>query len=165
MYRKILVPLDGSSLAEAVLPHVRALAKCMSAEVVLLTVPVYPVRGFTVADPLLLQSLAELTRSNAAEYLQGVTANLKGDGLSVSYDLRDGPVAQTILDFSGEIHADLVAMATHGRGGFTRFLLGSVADQVVQRSSAPVLLIRPEQVAAVQPLPAETAQPAEPVHS
>ena len=161
MYKRILVPLDGSTLAEAVLPHVRALAQCLGAEVVLLSVPVYPVSGFTITDPALGQSLVELTRESASAYLQRVRTPLQADGLAVTSELRDGPVAETILDAAAELRVDAIAMATHGRGGFARFLLGSVADQVVQRSPLPVLLIRPHPGnPALAPAEAPTAESA-----
>jgi nucleotide-binding universal stress UspA family protein len=147
MYRKILIPLDGSCLSEAALPHAKALAEAFGAEIVLLSVPIYPVFDPVAIDPALLESMYDGIRSQAMKYLLRMSAPLKQTGLNVTIELRDGPVADTILGYAEQVHADLIAMSTHGRGGMTRWLLGSVADRVVRGGQVPVLLIRPSPAA------------------
>lgn len=143
MYTKILVPLDGSPLAEAALPHARALADCTNAQVVLLRVAVDPGAEFSFSDPSLAETLVEEMETNAKKYLSGKARELYRDGLKVLTMMREGPVAETILDVADEIGADVIAMCTHGRTGPARWLMGSVADRVIRGSKVPVMLIRP----------------------
>lgn len=147
MYKKILVPLDGSPLAEKVLPHVRALAQCVGAEVVLLRVVPTPTYEAVFADTLLTPAPPNdehNARSHAEGYLQRVAFDYFPSEVRVIYEVSSGPVAETILDYASGIEADLIAMSTHGRSGLARLVLGSVADQIVRRSHLPVLLVRPE---------------------
>ena len=146
MFKKILVPLDGSDLAESVLPHVRALAKCTGAEVSLLRVVSLPVSAYMVAaDPRLAAEAQDEAEIEALSYLWRIGASVKADGIQVSTDISNGMIAETIHDFAKNIHADLIAMSTHGRGGLARLVIGSVADQVVRNSQVPLLLVLPQQ--------------------
>lgn len=142
MYRRILVPLDGSKVAEGVLPHARALAFAEGAELVLLRVAANPVLEFTFSDPSVAQSVLEDLETQSKKYMAGIEESLKQDGFLVSTLIREGAVADSILRTAEEIGADVIAMSTHGRTGAARWLLGSVADRVVRNSSIPVLLIR-----------------------
>jgi nucleotide-binding universal stress UspA family protein len=143
----ILVPLDGSRLAEAVLPEAVALARHASARMTLVRI-VPPVAlpdagafGGAATDPAVL----EAQRSEAARYLEEVARRFAGEGIgmgtsaSVSWSAAAG-----VLDTAKEVDADLIAMATHGRGGWQRVALGSVADKVVRGGRTPVLVLRPE---------------------
>lgn len=143
MYKKILVTLDGSEVAESVLPHVRALAQCTGAEIVLLRVATLPMSQFVTPNPVVAADYYLNDEAEAQSYLWGKAAELKGAGLKVSTEVGVGPVGQTILDFAKNIDADLIAMATHGRGGLARFVIGSVADQIMRGSHVLVLLVRP----------------------
>lgn len=145
MYRRILVPLDGSTMSEAVLPHAERLARALDVEIVLLHVDVTPAPIFEPpTSPLMPQpEEVKLTHLDEKNYLKTVCAKLEGKGLRVTYLLRDGIVADTILEAAEIEQADLIAMTTHGRTGMLRLLLGSVAEQVVHRSKIPVMLIRP----------------------
>ncbi len=143
MYQKIVVPLDGSDLAEAVLPHVCALAKQFDGVIALLRVPVYPIMDYPMSDPMLTASLYDSIRSEANDYLLRTAARLQQEGCNVTSQLRDGPVVETIVEYANEIHADLIALSTHGRSGLSRWLIGSVADNVVRTAGVPVLLLRP----------------------
>jgi nucleotide-binding universal stress UspA family protein len=147
MYRKILVPLDGSDLAEAVLPHARALAQSVGAEIVLLRVlvPHIPDRPPTIGQlfPDAIAKEAELAQQHVQEYLERVARPLQASGIHVSCEMRSGHVADAILDIADEIGVDLIAMSTHGRSGLSRWLIGSVANKVVHAAKAPVLLVRP----------------------
>ncbi len=144
MYKKILVPLDGSDLAESALAHVSPLAKCMGAEVVLLRVVSVPVGSYMlVTEPRLIEDAAKRAEDDAFEYLKGVAAKLRADGLKVSFEVGTGVIDETIQEFATGVHADLIAMSTHGRGGLARLVIGSVADQLVRHSKVPILLVRP----------------------
>lgn len=144
MYRKILVPLDGSKLAEGVLPHAQALAYSEGAELVLLTVAANPTLDFVFSDPGLAQRAEEEQEALSKKYMTEIGNKLKSTGFKVSTLLRVGAVADTILSVADEMQVDLIAMSTHGRTGAARWLLGSVADRVVRNSQVPVLLIRPK---------------------
>jgi nucleotide-binding universal stress UspA family protein len=143
MYNKILVPLDGSDLAEAILSHVCTLAKQFDAEIVLLRVPLYPMLDYPMSDATLIMSVYDSLQSEVQDYLLRTAGRLTQDGFKVTTAMRNGPVADTIVEYANEIHADLIALSTHGRGGFSRWLIGSVADKVVRSASVPVLLLRP----------------------
>jgi nucleotide-binding universal stress UspA family protein len=142
MYQKILVPLDGSKLAECVLPHVRAIATgCGIKEVVLLRVvePIPP-----EAPPATDFEAVQKAAFGAAEkYLAGIQVELSKEGLNVEAKVLTGRPAETIADFAQHNEVDLITIATHGRSGVSRWVFGSVADRLVRSSSAPVLLIRP----------------------
>lgn len=141
MYRKILVPLDGSKVAEGVLPHAKALAYSEGAELILLTVGGNP-GDYLFSDPGLANEELKKLAERSKKYTGDIESQLKAAGFRVSVLLREGPVADVILRVAEEIQADVIAMSTHGRTGPARWLLGSVADRVVRSSKVPVLLIR-----------------------
>ena len=141
MYKKILVPLDGSHLAEEALPHAQALAKSEGAEIVLLRVPVTPTLQFAARDPTIANMIIKDMEEETEKYLDGEVSKMKSEGTKVSSVSRDGPVPDTILDVAKETQADVIVMSTHGRTGVQRWLMGSVADRVVHYSSIPVMLI------------------------
>ncbi len=143
MYKKILVPLDGSVLAEAVLPHVQALAKSENAEIVLLSVPVTPSLEFLARSPGLANKIIEDTEIETEAYLEKEQVKLTEEGAKVTHIMREGPIPEMILKVADEVHADVIAMSTHGRTGMQRWLMGSVADRVVHYSHIPVMLIHP----------------------
>lgn len=142
MYKRILVPLDGSTLSEAVLPHAQNLAQTTGAELVLLHVIVTPVEKFSV--PLTLADIQKI-EAESKLYLKSVCSKLEKENLRVTFLVREGSVAETILEVAASMEADAIAMSTHGRTGVKRWLLGSVADKVVRMSPLPVLLIRPRE--------------------
>lgn len=143
MSKKILVPLDGSKFAEAVLPEVQTLAKNEGAEIILLTVPVIPSADFIARNPGLTRKAVEETEVASGKYLDAKVANLKKKGAKVKGILREGPIPRTILQVADEVHADMIAMSTHGRTGVARWLMGSVADEVVHKTHIPVILVHP----------------------
>lgn len=142
MYKRILVPLDGSKVAEGVLPHAKALAYSEGAELVLLTVATNPALDYAFSDPALAQRVEEDQEERSKTYIAEIEKQLKAAGFRVSCLLRIGPVANVILEAADEMQVDVIAMSTHGRSGPARWLLGSVADRVVRNSKVPVLLIR-----------------------
>jgi nucleotide-binding universal stress UspA family protein len=143
MYKKILVPLDGSPLAEAVLPHAQALAKSEGAEIILLRVPVLPNTAFLARDPALASMILKDMEQETEEYMKAEVTKLKENGSKVKGITREGLVPDTILEVAEETHADVIAMSTHGYSGVQRWLMGSVADKVVHHSPIPVMLIHP----------------------
>ncbi|MBI4674511.1 MAG: universal stress protein [Chloroflexi bacterium] len=145
MYKKILVPLDGSELAEQVLPHVSQLAGCTGAEIVLLRVPSEPVYDYLVPDPDLTAEVRRDIEMGAQVYLDEIASELRAMNLNTSTVVVWGaPVHDTIVQAARELKADLIAMSTHGRSGLARMVIGSVADEIVRHAPAPVLLVRPE---------------------
>ena len=148
--RRILVPLDGSSLSAAILGHAKAVARTHGAELVLATIvqPI-PVLVPPVPYPLGVPPLADEVRMlEDQRYLEAVRNRLRVEGLRVeSRVLKSPKVGRGIVELGTKEECDLIMMATHGAGGLDRLLLGSVTDQVIRRSSIPVLVLRPTQVA------------------
>jgi nucleotide-binding universal stress UspA family protein len=142
MYKKILVPLDGSELAKKALGQAENLAKTFDAEIVLFqVVPFMPIYGSPeLVTPLIVD---EKQREAVEKYLASLTEELKKRGLRVSATVRTGQqVAGEIIDFAKEAGVDLIVMCTHGRSGISRWVLGSVALKLLTRAEAPILLIR-----------------------
>jgi nucleotide-binding universal stress UspA family protein len=143
MYRKILVPLDGSELAEVVLPHVKEIvAGHGEAKVILLRI-VEPLPAGT-PPAVDFEVVQKAGVKEAEKYLARIQAKLSKEGLNVEVEVLTGRPAETITDFVRREKVDLVALATHGRSGVSRWVFGSVADKLVRSLSVPVLLIRPE---------------------
>lgn len=149
MFKKILVPLDGSELSEAILPHVSKLAKSVGAEVVLLRVVTMPINetiyaGLPTMPVQPIQPTSERDLYAQGEgYLQRVVFDYFPDQ-NVTFEVSGGPTTDAILDFAAGQGVDLIAMTTHGRSGLSRTVLGSVSDEIVRRSHLPVLLWRPQ---------------------
>ncbi|MBI5876316.1 MAG: universal stress protein [Chloroflexi bacterium] len=146
MFKRILVPLDGSALSEAVLIHAQEIARSHNSEICLLRVVVFPAPDTGVTDADLFLRFADdldLLRADAQSYVDHIAAALRADGFAARADTRDGPVCDAILRHAAAIGADLITMSTHGRSASARWLMGSVADKVVRSSPVPVLLIRP----------------------
>ncbi len=145
MYKRILVPLDGSELAQKVLPHAGAIAKESKAEMTLLSV-VQLSLGFMAAK---LEAIPEAAaerkaalKAEAVTYLEKIQRDLKEQGIPARIVTLEGDVAAQIIAYAEQEDIDLIAMATHGRSGIDRFVMGSVAEKVVRHTTKPVLLIR-----------------------
>lgn len=134
MIERVLVPLDGSETAETVLPHLRRLLLTHPAEVVVLQVVTPPVPEFHFSIPG--------QAGTAAKYLRKKVFDLLQEGVRARGVLREGFAADKICEVAREEGVSLIAMATHGRSGFSRALLGSVSESVLRESPAPVLLAR-----------------------
>ncbi|MCL4504483.1 MAG: universal stress protein [Chloroflexi bacterium] len=143
MYKRILVPLDGSTVAEAILPQAQMLAECGGAEIVLLSVIPHPNYDYFIPEPALASAAHENQANECRAYLKRIADRLAGSGLQVRTELCDGPVAEAILDYADSTGADLIAMSTHGRSGLGRWLMGSIAERVMHTAKVPVLLVRP----------------------
>ena len=144
MYQRILVPLDGSPLAETILPRAQALAKALNSELILLRVTLNPAAEFSFSDPILASNIIQEDEQESKTYINSKYSQIEKEGVRVSYLLRQGPVAETIVEVADLMLVDLIAMSTHGRSGIKRWLLGSVADRVTHISHVPVMLLRPE---------------------
>jgi nucleotide-binding universal stress UspA family protein len=145
MYKKILVPLDGSELAGKALGKAVELAGIFGAELFLFqVVPFIPIYGSPeLVTPLIVD---EKQKESAEKYLAETAEALKKKGLKVTTEVRTGQqVAPEIIDFAKENGADLIVMCTHGRSGISRWMLGSVALKLLTRGETPILLIRPKE--------------------
>ena len=142
MYKKILVPLDGSRSAEAVLPFVRALAGKWQFAVKLLGVvdTVELARGLATAERFYMNSLVADETQRISEYLATVEKKLSGP--PVTSTVEEGRAAELIIESAAAEKTTLIAMATHGRSGLNRWLLGSVAEKVLRGTANPLVLIR-----------------------
>jgi nucleotide-binding universal stress UspA family protein len=142
MYKKILVPLDGSELAKMALDQAEKLAKTFDAEIILFqVVPFMPIYGSPeLVTPLIVD---EKQKEAAEKYLLNLGDELKKRGLRAAATVRTGQqVAVEIIDFAKESGVDLIIMCTHGRSGISRWVMGSVALKVLTRAETPILLIR-----------------------
>jgi nucleotide-binding universal stress UspA family protein len=138
MIKKMLVPLDGSRTAEAVLPLVTYLAKADDAEVELITV-ITPVAIWDAASSMIKWDAEEKA---ARDYIHGKTLELREAGVTADSKVAFGPAANAIYDEAQERKVDFIAMTTHGRSGVKRFVVGSVADKLLH-TAAPLLVLRP----------------------
>lgn len=151
MYKKIMVPLDGSTLAECVLPHVDAFVTgCQVAAIVFVrvieTTPTYHSSATRAEDFAKIQENAkkieEERKAAAAGYLEAVTRRMKTDGVKYQTEVIVGKVAESLIDYVNANEIDLILIATHGRSGISRWVRGSIADRVLRSSRVPVLMVR-----------------------
>jgi len=142
MYKKILVPLDGSELSESVLNHVMTIAKsCQVPEVVLLRVREPLDDMVRVAlDPEIAKELDQAYHDEFANYLKGIAKKLEKKGIAVKTEVLAGNPAKEILKYSRNNNVDLIIMSTHGRSGVSRIVFGSVANKIIRQTEVPILL-------------------------
>jgi nucleotide-binding universal stress UspA family protein len=152
MIERILTPLDGSMIAEAILPQVQRLARKTGAEIVLARA--IPVPGIEAGDAVFRASIKAGT-----EYLAGIQARLESFGFRVRSILRTGGAAETVLSLAAETRASLLAIATHGRTGAPRLVLGSVSETILRSTPIPVLALRPFWTYELQPPGGVETQP------
>ena len=151
MYKRILVPHDGSAFAERVLPHVTEIARRYEAEVHLLEVIRVSTPALLApelaseAEPDLaidaLEEAQEALREAGRSRLEGVCALLQKDGITCRWSVVDGEPIQEILAYTSKHGIDLVAMATHGRTGLARAILGSTTDAILRKGHLPMLIV------------------------
>ncbi len=139
MFKKILVPLDGSSLAEKVLLHVTPLAKGFGSEVILFHVLRVP--AISASPNATIIEDEELAEQDAHQYLDRIENRLEEEGISARPVIVKGKAAESIVDYADLEKVDLIAMSTHGRSGLGRWVFGSVAERVLQGANCPILLI------------------------
>lgn len=146
MYKKVLVPLDGSKVAETALPHARELAKAgLIGELFILRVVDIPApisMPVSVEGGFDFSAYENVYLKDAQKYIKIIGDQLVKEGMKVTSDAIVGTTVGTILDYQKDKNIDLIIMATHGRSGVTKFLLGSVASKIAQSSQSPVFLVR-----------------------
>jgi nucleotide-binding universal stress UspA family protein len=140
----VLIPLDGSALAEEAIEPALALGQLMEVEYTLLRVIEKPELSYASATPVAEpnQRVVELWRASALAAIEQVAGRMRERGVVVHTSVAYGQPAVTIIEYAREHAADLIALTTHGRGGAMRLLLGSVADKVVRGAGVPVLIQR-----------------------
>jgi nucleotide-binding universal stress UspA family protein len=147
MYEKILVPLDGSALAERAIRHAGEIARGARSEILLLQAISFPMP--VVPEAVLIPDskwLAE-AKKDALRYLDGIAAPLRDAGMRIRTMVDERPPADAILHVAAREEVDLIVMSSHGRGGLTRLLMGSVAESVFRATSRTVMLVKPERPA------------------
>jgi nucleotide-binding universal stress UspA family protein len=156
MFKRLLVPLDGSLFASQALPYATDVAQSFGAEVILIQI----VRPATfviaagapggispAASEIAVQAAREADKRNAARarrYLSDKVRAMTSQRVKSSYQVLVGDTARSIIEFSEKENIDLVVMTTHGKSGLKRAVMGSVADAVIRQSGKPVLVIRPQ---------------------
>jgi nucleotide-binding universal stress UspA family protein len=142
VYKRALVPLDGSMVAEGIIPFLLEIAGPLDMEVVLLRV-VVPVPSPAIEGAQGIEAEdTEKRRLEAEEYLTPIAVELRAKGIRVNTMVRHGTLPQEILAAARTVGADLIAMTTHGRSGLGRLLFGSVAESVLRQAEVPVFLMR-----------------------
>jgi nucleotide-binding universal stress UspA family protein len=139
-FNKVLVTLDGSEFAERVLPYVRSSAP-FGSEIILLSIPEIPEAQAFGAVVEEIQALRQESEKKAQQYLEGVAAALKEDGINARVVVTGSRPAETIISVMEAEQVDLLMMSTHGRGGLDRLLVGSVAERIIRNTSRPVFLL------------------------
>ena len=145
-----MVPLDGSDLAECVMPHVEAIISGFKSKEVVLVRVVDPVRlpasvpalgkfGFTEKDR---RQLGENRKKAAKAYLEKMAGNLDIPGTAINFKVLEGNPASMLTDYANENGVDLIMIASHGRSGVSRWVMGSVAERIVRTSCTPVMMVR-----------------------
>ena len=143
MYDTILVPLDGSRRAEAILPHVEGVARSMGAKVLLLTAVEHKV--FVDAEGIRSQideGDYERRTKEANAYLENLETGIRAKDIHVEYRVEFGPAVESIIKVAEEVEAGLIAIASHGRSGLARVFYGSIAAGLLNAIDRPLLLIR-----------------------
>ena len=146
MYKKILVPLDGSELAECVFPHVEAFIKgCNVRKIVFVSVVEPTLPSFHGEFPVSVEDVEErdaAREASARDYLKEVVGRLHYEGAEMHSEVVVGRVAESLVDFAQDNNVDLILIATHGRSGVTRWVRGSVADKILRSANVPVMMVR-----------------------
>lgn len=143
MYKKILVPLDGSKRAEKILPHVEDLAAHYKAKVIFFRAIQYFYAAAVEGSFTEFNEIDFNTHMKKAEsYLKGVMKKLRKKNIKTQMVVTMGPAVERIIEMADEKNVDLIAMTSHGRGGLTRVFYGSVAAGVLNRADRPLLVIR-----------------------
>lgn len=155
MYQRVLVPLDGSPVAEAILPFIEQIAGPLDMEIMLLRV--VPLTSLDVVAMAKEVRAGEpiMKEVEAQGYLEPLVGTLKAKGGRAGGRVRIGEPAAEIVAAAEEIGADLIAMTTHGRSGLGRLLFGSVAEAVLRGSPIPVFLMRMTEAALESPAAAK----------
>jgi len=154
MYKNIMVPLDGSKIAECVIPHVDAFVTDCQVEKIIFVRVIEPIPTSyseisTTVNPKAYEAIHKNTqlieeerKTSAENYLKDFISRFKPDRVIYKIEVLFGKVAESLIDYIDANGIDLVLIATHGRSGISRWVRGSVADRVLRSSRAPVLMVR-----------------------
>ena len=149
MYKKILVPLDGSKLAECALPYAEELAKCYSTEKVILVSVTERIQGYSAladsSQPTGRRIVPEAVgkkEKQAQRYLSRIAKAMEAKGIKVDTEVLLGNPAEEIVSYAAYPGCDLIVMSSHGRSGPSRWTHGSVADRVFRGSLVPILMVK-----------------------
>jgi nucleotide-binding universal stress UspA family protein len=147
MYQNILVPLDGSKLAECVFAHMDALARGCLVKTVTLVQAVEPYQYPTYGGEMTVTSreIEEINTANklqARAYLQKAADGFKYENVDVRWEMLIGRAAEALADYAAKKKMDLILIATHGRTGVSRWVWGSVADRLLRAACTPILMVR-----------------------
>ena len=149
MYKKIMVPLDGSKLAESVFPHLETVTKgCKARPEVIVVQAVEPISVPVGQELSQLSSIEDVKKfethlkTDADRYLAGVVGRLEASGVKARAEVVYGKAAGALIEFAAKNSVDLIVMATHGRTGISRWMMGSVADRLIRSAGVPVLMVR-----------------------
>ncbi|MFH1142003.1 MAG: universal stress protein [Chloroflexota bacterium] len=153
---RVLVPLDGSLLAEESLPHAKKLASRFSGTIFLVrVVPTAQqlaaasfaggagMQGVPPNDVSSMDRVVELQIEEARAYLTAVAGKVQSEGIRVEWEVREGTAAEVIIETAREKRIDAIVISSHGRSGLGRLVFGSVADRVIRESGIPVVVIKP----------------------
>ena len=148
MYKKIMVPLDGSELAECALPHAEDIALKYGADIILVSVTerikgYRPVEeyGSPLGETLVSEAAGKLEKQGQ-KYLDRIAKGLESKGIKVQTEMLMGNPAEELIIYAKTENCDLVIMASHGRSGPSRWTHGSVAEKVIRSNCAPLLMVR-----------------------
>jgi nucleotide-binding universal stress UspA family protein len=141
MFKKILVPLDGSELAAKILPKVEELAKLCEAQVTLISVSSEATDVAGMASPAIFKEAAQHAMKACQTYLAATVKDLQGKGLKVDSACLEGIPARAIIKYAQDNNVDLIALATHGKGEVA-WVMGSTAEKILSHATVPVLLLR-----------------------
>lgn len=146
MIERLLVPLDGSPLAECTLPHAVAIARAFGAQITLL-------RVLEREKPRSVDLLEwHIRKAEVSTYLDGVAGRLRALGLQVEKEIREGPAAESIVEFAHEQRIDLILLSSHGRSGLSGWNISSVVQKIILWACMPTMIVR-----AYQAIPASLA--------
>lgn len=142
MYKKVLVPLDGSELSESILDHAVNIAKCCKeTEVILLNVRHSLDKDIKkTLDVAVSEKLDKLYEEEAEDYLKKIAEKLKCSNVEAEVVIATGDAAEEIIKYAKGNDIDIIIMSSHGRSGVSRWMFGSVADKVIRHSKTPVLI-------------------------
>ncbi|HAV10075.1 MAG TPA: universal stress protein [Dehalococcoidia bacterium] len=147
MYKKVMVPLDGSKLAECVLPHVETIAKGNIVESIVFVRAVEPyILPVTAGDyisPSVWTKIETEQLSAAESYLNALIKKLDYGQVTIQTEVIEGSAAQSLIDYATKTGVDLVVIATHGRSGIGRWVWGSIAERLLHSVTVPVLIVMP----------------------
>lgn len=147
MYQKMLVPLDGSRLAECVLPHVESIAKTRNVDnvIFLRVIEPFPMPGGYYETSLTAEDIKRIDsehRVDAEDYLGKLVEKTRYEGVNIQSEIISGKAADSIAEYATKNGVDLIVMATHGRSGVSRWVWGSVADRILRSACVPILMVR-----------------------